>query len=252
MAETELQRNLIFDIGMHRALDTKFYLDKGFRVVALEANPAMVASAKSSFSKAIEEAHLTIVDRALWATHDDTISFFVNNEKDDWSSAFKGWAEKEGHKSQEIKVSTITLSQMFDAYGVPYYIKCDIEGADELFVRQLHADRRRPAFVSVEAMSFDLLALLYASGYDRVQIVNQQYSWSVKPPEPAREGSYVSVTFTGHMSGLFGKELEPKKWVSFAAAAENYLDHMNLKRRDERLAPGWLDFHVTTSAELAR
>jgi hypothetical protein len=30
---------LVFDLGMHRGLDTRFYLDKGFSVVALEANP---------------------------------------------------------------------------------------------------------------------------------------------------------------------------------------------------------------------
>jgi hypothetical protein len=39
--------DLIFDLGMHNAADTKFYLDKGFRVVALEANPALAGAAQS-------------------------------------------------------------------------------------------------------------------------------------------------------------------------------------------------------------
>ena len=33
------QDDLIFDVGLHRGEDTEFYLKKGFRVVAFEANP---------------------------------------------------------------------------------------------------------------------------------------------------------------------------------------------------------------------
>lgn len=74
---------------------------------------------------------------------------------------------------------------MFDFYGVPYYLKCDIEGADGLFVRQLLEEKRRPHFVSVEAISLELLALLYGAGYDRFQIVNQALNGFVSPPGAA-------------------------------------------------------------------
>ncbi len=50
-SEYETHRDLIFDLGMHTALDTKFYLDKGFRVVAVEANPRMVESAREQVRK---------------------------------------------------------------------------------------------------------------------------------------------------------------------------------------------------------
>ena len=71
--------------------------------------------------------------------------------KDDWSSALENWAEKEGHEYQEIIVLAITLSDFFDEYCVPYYIKCDIEGADRTFTEQLLKDGRMLAFVSVES-----------------------------------------------------------------------------------------------------
>jgi acyl-CoA synthetase (AMP-forming)/AMP-acid ligase II len=117
-------------------------------------------------------------------------------------------------------------------------------------VRQLLQDLRRPAFVSVEAVSLEALALLYACGYDRVQIVNQAFNGHVEPPVPAREGTHVPVKFNGHMSGLFGQELDPSRWIGFGAAAERYLDFMSLHRREPLLAHGWLDFHVTSSAML--
>jgi hypothetical protein len=59
---------------------------------------------------------------------------------------------------------------------------------DEAFA-QLLADGRRPAFVSVEAVSLDALALLRACGYDRVQVMNQALLPYVEPPRPAKAAS---------------------------------------------------------------
>ena len=241
------KNDLIFDLGMHNASDTKFYLDKGFRVVALEANPALVEAARSKLANEYASGQLAIEPCALWDAAGQEISFFLNAEKDDWSSAFKGWAEKGGHASTEIRVLTTTLSDLFDKYGVPYYVKCDIEGVDEVFARQLLRDERRPDYVSVEACSLEVLASLVCAGYDRVQIVNQAFNAYVTPPNPAREGRHAEAQFTGHMSGLFGCELDPTRWTTFSEAANMYLDFVRLHQRDDKLAHGWLDFHVTTA-----
>ena len=241
---------LVFDLGMHRGLDTRFYLDKGFSVVALEANPAMCAAARAAFAAEVAGGRLHVVERALWHEGGATIGFFLNHEKDDWSSASRAWAEKGGHRAEEIAVPTTTLAELLDRHGTPRYIKCDVEGMDEAFAAQLLADGRRPAFVSVEAVSLDALALLRACGYDRVQVVNQALLPYVQPPRPAREGRYAPAQFNGHMSGLFGRELDPAKWLAFQDAAEAFLDFVWLQRRDPFLGHGWLDFHVTTSAAL--
>ena len=221
-------------------------------MVALEANPALCRQAEARFAEARAEGRLAIVNAALWESGGGTTSFFINPEKDDWSSAFRDWAAKGQHAVEEITVETVTLPQLFDRHGCPYYLKCDLEGVDELFARQLLGDARRPAFVSVEAISLDLLALLRAAGYDRFQIVNQSQSWAVQPPVPPREGQLTEVAFTGHMSGLFGRDLEPGSWVSFAEAAGRHLDFTRLAERDPQLAVGWLDFHATTAAVLGQ
>src|SRR5215469_13560512 len=151
---------LIFDLGMHLGLDTQFYLEKGFRVIAVEAAPAMIEHAKSSLQQYIATGQLIIIDRAFWANDDEEIPFYINGDKHDWSSAFKEWAQKGSHQVQEVRAKTVTLPRLFEDYGVPYYIKCDIEGADALFVRQLLKDQRRPSYVSVEALSLEALAIL--------------------------------------------------------------------------------------------
>lgn len=241
----DVQPDLIFDLGMHQGFDTEFYLAKGFRVLALEANPALVEAARLRQAEALAAGRLALEDRALWLEAGQRVSFYVNPVTDDWSSVRRDWAEKGGHRAQEITVETTTLPRLLDTYGTPYYIKCDIEGADEAFVHQLLADRRRPRFVSVEAISLEVAALLLAAGYDRFQLVNQAMLHAVRPPQPAREGLHADTLFNGHMSGLFGRELDPRKWLPFRNVAEQYLGFHNLHRLNPDLALGWLDFHAT-------
>lgn len=243
----EVQPDLIYDLGMHTGLDTKYYLDKGFRVVAVEANPKLVERGHAQFADAIAAGKLHIVDRALWSGDETEVSFFINEEKDDWSSVHEGNANREGAGVTEIRARTISLSQLFAEFGLPYYAKCDLEGADEVFVDQLIAQPLRPDYVSVEIAAESgtrILAKLFVGGYDQMQIVNQAFNaWTI-PPNPSLEGDYVETRFNGHMSALFGKELPTGDWRSFERTIENYVDFFNLKSRNASLAHGWVDVHA--------
>jgi hypothetical protein len=208
-------------------------------------------AARDALGAAISSGRLLIEEAALWHQDGARIPFWVNAAVDDWSSVDRAWAEKAGHRAEPVEVATTTLAALFDRHGVPYYLKCDLEGMDESFCAQLLGDARRPAFVSVEAVSLDALALLRAAGYDRVQIVNQATLPYVTPPDPPREGRFAAARFDGHSSGLFGRELDLGGWLSFREAAEAWLDFHRLHARVPGLAVGWLDFHVTTSATLA-
>lgn len=58
-------KDLIYDVGMHTGEDTEYYLKKGFRVVAFEANNELVEENKKKFSKPIAEGTLVIVEGAI-------------------------------------------------------------------------------------------------------------------------------------------------------------------------------------------
>ena len=49
-----LHADLIYDLGMHVGQDTEFYLKKGFRVVAVEANPILAELGASRFQSEID------------------------------------------------------------------------------------------------------------------------------------------------------------------------------------------------------
>lgn len=109
-------------------------MKKGFRVVGLEANPAVCAKTVELNQELLDSGRLTIVQRALFGS---TVSFYVNPEKDDWGSLYQWAAEQGVGTSVRIDATTITLRDLIAEHGVPYYIKCDIEGGDTIFARQL-------------------------------------------------------------------------------------------------------------------
>jgi FkbM family methyltransferase len=235
--------DLIFDIGLHKGHDSRFYLEKGFRVVGVEATPQLCAVAAANNKRHIQSGKFTIVERALHERSDDIVQFFVNPEKDDWGSLDRGAAEKGVGNATAVAVKTISFEDLVAAHGEPYFIKCDIEGGDALFVRSLLASTIRPKFVSIEATCADDIARLLACGYDRFQIVNQYMNPFVKAPNPAREGKFVDAAFTHETSGLFGLELPPERWTDFTSAIRNFIDWYDLRARNPDLAVGWLDVH---------
>ena len=56
--------NLIFDIGASNGTDTQFYLDKGFDVVAVEADPVMYEENLHRFKTSIVQGRLQMLNRA--------------------------------------------------------------------------------------------------------------------------------------------------------------------------------------------
>ena len=245
-----MNRNLIFDLGLHKGLDARNYLAKGFKVVGLEASPTLCKQVREENPEAIASTQLIIVERALWRRSQEKVIFYVNTEHDDWGSLDRGAAEKGVSSSSPIEVETISLTDLFSAHGNPYYIKCDLEGGDAIFAEQLLDYGYRPPFVSLEATSADDLAMLRACGYEKFQVVNQWMNTFTKAPNPAREGKYVDLIFNHHTSGLFGRELPTDRWVDFSSMMRNFSDWYDLRRRDQNLAIGWLDVHATNEKSL--
>ena len=148
-----MQERLIIDVGMHSGKDTEFYLRKGFDVVAIEANPALVQRARSRLGEYLSEGRLRIYDVAI-ADYEGEIDFFVNHQHDDWgtvSTAFATRNERKGTENSIIKVECTTFQTILLECGVPYYLKIDIEGIDTKCLKALMALRERPKYVSIEA-----------------------------------------------------------------------------------------------------
>lgn len=260
--------NLIFDVGAHQGEDTDFYLKKGFRVVAIEANPTLAKQLETKFFNEIQGGRLIVVNKGVDKIA-GTASFFVNTENTFWGTLDKNWAdrnERKGFTNTRVEVETIPLSQLFRQFGVPYYVKIDIEGMDLIAVESISGIADRPNYVSIESNKVSFQALrqefevLVSLGYSKFKAVNQRYVPQQKPPRPAKEGTDIDHTFSDAASGLFGAEL-PGHWMSASEAIEVYRsiflryaltgDDPNVSNKWVRrvlrrigFAAGWYDTHA--------
>lgn len=219
---------LVVDVGMHTGEDTAFYLRKGFRVLAIEANPALCERARLRFAEAIGAGRLDILNVAV-ANQRGQIDLYVNDQKEDWttiSTAMRDRNAARGKPSRLVQVEARCFEDILQGLE-PYYVKIDIEGADICCLDGLVRSDIRPRYVSIEASieafgeAAGELGMLYRLGYRRFKIVNQGNNHRIRCPSPPLEGVYVDQAFDGHMSGPFGEEA-PGEWLNFEDALATY------------------------------
>jgi len=162
----------IFDIGMYDGADTAYYLECGYSVVAVEANPELVEGAKRRFEAQIASGQLTCIHAAI-SPGGENVNLTLCGQ-DLGSSSLLGDRIAHRRPMGAVTVPGVTLPQLFGLHGVPEYLKVDIEGVDRLCVLALTAGAR-PNFLSFEAGddADELLSHASAIGYRRFKIISQ-------------------------------------------------------------------------------
>jgi FkbM family methyltransferase len=237
LLDTPKHQGLVYDLGMHEGVDTDFYLKKGFRVIAFEANPELVADCGRRFKSFVDSGQLVIVEGAVvdpgtLAPGQNRVTFYVSDVMSVYGTASAEQSQRNeqvGLTSTPIEVDTVDLVEVIQRYGLPHYMKIDVEGASMLCLELLARFAERPDYLSVESDRDSLAAIrheldvLGSLGYVEFQAVEQSYIHKVQvPPDPPREGTYVAGRFPRHSSGLFGLELDPTEWRSSRAIMRKY------------------------------
>jgi FkbM family methyltransferase len=181
MASARVASDLIYDVGMHNGDDTAFYLHQGFRVIAIDADPRAVDAANRRFHTEVASGRLTILNVGV-AEKAGTGRFWISERVSEWNSFQK--KARMGEECHQIEVEMQPFGEILDTYGVPFYLKIDIEGNDLLCIEAL-AGRPLPPFISVEAKvggaedelieaaALRDLPLLKDVGYRRFKLVSQ-------------------------------------------------------------------------------
>jgi len=267
--------DLVYDVGMHRGEDTAYYIAKGFRVVAFEANPELAAAGRERFTREIADGRVVLVEGAIAATDEATITFHRHPTESVWGTTDPSWAQRNAHlgESEPITVPVVRFDQALREHGIPWYLKIDIEGADRLCLRALAGFPDRPAYASIESEKQDWSALLEEFdllgdlGFSRFA-VQQQKGVSWRPATiHTRDGRDVGYRFEEGSSGPFGDDID--HWGDRADALRRYRSIFRRYRvlGDEswfgggayrwqllkavegvikRPLPGWYDTHATT------
>jgi FkbM family methyltransferase len=273
----ELTRDLVFDVGMHQGEDTAFYLRKGYRVVGFEASPSLAEQCRSRFANEIRDGRVTIVEGAIAAAGESTVTFFVHKHMTIWGTTDEDWVERNamGGESDRIEVPAVDFGDHLRE-AVPWFMKVDIEGADRLCLEELAAVRERPAFVSIESEKADFsqlveeVALLETLGYDRFAPVQQDRMTDKEIQAVDLDGHPFRHRFEYASSGPFGEDLT-EAWLTREELLRRYqtifrryrllgdeapLNRSRLGFQARKLLskvmrtplPGWYDTHAARSA----
>jgi len=275
----DVMEDLVFDLGLHKGEDTAFYLKKGYRVVAVEADPDLAAECRRRFRAEIDRGSLHIIEGAIVAVNDckdGYIKFYKNPHESLWGTTEAAWRERNvrlGAPSNEIEVPRLDLGAILRRHGMPYYLKIDLEGADRLALAYLQDFDERPKYLSIEDEKVDFsrllvdLDLLCRLGYRKFRAV-QQADMSTRHYEGCdRLGRPIRHRFEHGASGPFGADLGDGwmtrdellveyKWIfemyrtfgddsPFAHDGSLCELKLDLERRLRRPLPGWYDTHAS-------
>jgi FkbM family methyltransferase len=242
---------IVFDLGMYDAADTIYYLETGHRVIAVEANPALALRGQRQLAGAIAEGRLTIINKAV--SHEPEVCLTINGDNLGGSSTV---CDTVAVPLATVAVPGVTLQSLIDEFGVPKFLKIDIEGADEFCVRSLNP-MNRPEFLSFE-IGGDFQGLvrhLEEIGYSRFKVIDQtcfrqvgRTSWSdrvalklarmagfIEPRCVRRNGRWFNL---GHSSG-------PLPWQSDGAWTNASESLRGWKEAQQTTRNVWFDLHAT-------
>lgn len=251
--------SLIYDIGFHNGDDTAHYLKKGFRVIAVEANPVLAENGKKRFAKAIAEEKLTLLNVGI-ADKEGILPFYRNHRLSVWSSFNKVQGTRNNTAYDIIDVRCITTKMLFQEYGIPYYLKVDIEGYDYYCINDIPEHKPQPAYVSCEADTIELLTTLKNKGYSKFKIINQANHF--KPMNLAQEHSWFfakylfistgvrmrlekfsPVTYLHGSSGPFAENTFGE-WKNYEETRNDYSALLNDEKYRTFNHVSWFDFHA--------
>ena len=141
---------LVFDIGANVGTMTTIFASLGAKVIAVEPNPDCARHIELATSRdAVNVLQAAVGERNGLA------ELKVSDRKDKMSSLSSEWREAVSQGNQDyvgmwnrtLTVPMITLDSLVHRYGLPFYIKIDVEGYEEQVLKALS---RCPPLLSFE------------------------------------------------------------------------------------------------------
>jgi FkbM family methyltransferase len=234
--EAEHTLRIIYDVGANNGDDIPYYLLKADRVIAIEANPALVAQIRHRFAAEIQSGRVVVEAVVVTVDEDQpSVPFYIHRGYHVLSQ-FGEPPASQIDDFDRIELPSRQLTGIIAQHGDPYYIKLDVEGYDQALLTSLFRQDIFPPYLSAESHSIDVFATLVANGhYPSFKIVDG-------PSIPAVYGRHTIATargpvpysFPDHSAGPFGDDI-PGQWQTPAAFLHT-LAHHDL---------GWKDIHVS-------
>jgi FkbM family methyltransferase len=185
-------RKLVFDVGFNVGQDTAFYLSRGHRVLAIEADPTLADEGRKRFRNDIEAGNLEILNVGI-AQQEGSAEFWICEAKPEFNSFHQGIAARNGYPNHSIQIPTTRFASVLRRFGTPYFLKIDIEGNEMLCLEDLNRSSL-PRYISIEsecpvdarpvgaADGLRVLQKLRDLGYQSFKLIDQFTFCSISAP----------------------------------------------------------------------
>ncbi|MFP5236734.1 MAG: FkbM family methyltransferase [Acidobacteriota bacterium] len=227
-------RKIIYDFGANNGDDIPYYLKKADLVVAVEANPSLCRGIEARFAAEIRAGRVQVENCVLVGEGEAPEVYFYLHKRHHVLGQFPKPDANVIADYDQILLPSRRVLDVLRRYGDPYYVKIDIEHSEEAILKELFRNGIRPPFLSAEAHSIKVFALLAGLGdYKAFKLVDgptvaTQYKDHVLSPSGER------YSFPPHSAGPFGEDVAGD-WLS--------ADDLFERLADQGL--GWKDIHAT-------
>src|SRR5690606_34257673 len=149
------KNKLIFDIGSNKGNKVKVFLKMGYKVVALEPEKTSHSTLSYRYKN---NKNVTIVNKGV-SYEEGVLKMYIASNRSGFNTLSHNWVEslkknldnvwdKKFEFKESYDVPVTTLEHLIDLYGVPYFIKIDVEGFELNVLKGL---KSTPHFISFEA-----------------------------------------------------------------------------------------------------
>ena len=170
--------DLVFDLGAHAGNRTRAFAALGCRVVALEPQPDFARLLRALFAGS---PGVEVIEAAVGEAP-GRASLSISERTPTVTTLAAGWRDTRGRQpdfsgvqwNRQIDVDTTTLDVLIERFGMPAFIKIDVEGSEPSVLAGLHEP--------VRALSFEYLPR--ANEYVRACVARlsalgpYQFNWS--------------------------------------------------------------------------
>lgn len=171
--------DLVFDVGAHAGNRARAFAAIGCRVIALEPQPDFARLLRLLFERS---PRVAVVESAVGAERGRT-RLSISERFPTVTTTEGAWLDTRRHEpdfaqvrwDRHVDVLVTTLDALIEGFGLPAFVKLDVEGAEPAVLAGLHQP--------LPALSFEYLprALDYAAMcVDRLRhLGDYEYNWSI-------------------------------------------------------------------------
>lgn len=226
------KKKVIYDIGSNVGMNVPYYLKKSDLTVAVEANPLLANKIRNNYAQEIRSGNLSVVNCIVSEEGKSEDSFYIHKSNDVLSQFVP---PKDDKKYERIFLPSLSVTDIIEEHGFPYYVKIDVEHYDHVILNSIFESGIYPKYISSEAHEVDVFGtMIREKNYDSFKIVfGKSVSQDYKNHVISTKNSKERYSFPYHSAGPFGEDLRG-----------DWMDSSELLSHLSRVGTGWKDIHA--------